>query len=150
MKRAMVSSLTFVTVSKSLWNHSFKSTVAWLLGCKYGTIASYGQIVSESAPTLKCRTAYSTFTLRNWGIKLASFIWAYPEYVLIFYFNLYVCHWSFTFYWVSQKALSTQFLTTFGFLFQLCKRWFVILWPNKRQKNAKYSMWIFRYWYIVS
>ena len=32
---------TFVTLTKSLWNHSFMSTIAWPHGCKYGTIAYY-------------------------------------------------------------------------------------------------------------
>ena len=39
-----------LTLSKSLWNHSFKSTITWPLGCNYGTIACYGEIVSERAP----------------------------------------------------------------------------------------------------
>ena len=50
-KRATVSSQTFVTLRKSLWNHSFKPTIAWSFGGKYGTIACYGKIVSERAPT---------------------------------------------------------------------------------------------------
>ena len=32
-------------------DHSFKPTIAWPVGCKYGTIAWYGEIVSEKAPS---------------------------------------------------------------------------------------------------
>ena len=51
IKRATVSSQTFVALGRSLWSYSFQSTIAWPLGCKYGTILCYGEIVSERAPT---------------------------------------------------------------------------------------------------
>ena len=30
---------TFVTLGQSFWNHSFKPSITWPLGCKYGTIS---------------------------------------------------------------------------------------------------------------
>ena len=61
-KRATVSSQTFVTLSKSLCNHSFKPSIAWPLGL-------LSEIVSERALTKQSRSAYSASTRGNGEIS---------------------------------------------------------------------------------
>ena len=48
-EKSKIKSATFVTLSKSLWNHSFKSTITWPLGCKHGIIACYGESIPKGA-----------------------------------------------------------------------------------------------------
>ena len=60
IKRATVSSRAFVTLSKSLWNHSFKPIIAWPLGCKYGTIA-WGDSIRKGADLEKQNCLFGVF-----------------------------------------------------------------------------------------
>ena len=44
----------------------------WTTWLKYGTIASYWEIVQEKAPSWKNKIAYLASTLRDWGNNISS------------------------------------------------------------------------------